>query len=166
MPLPGGGAWGGSGNSALSPACASAGEQAQFKPIATNETDRIVLMSVHLVERTAVIGGSSEDFLSIRQCDGAGVHGEAPILGAIPFDADVVAGLEAGFLLAAPGQGVRVTGFARPMAHDAVLVFGFDVEIYVRVHPVQLGDHAGKRDGLLLVILSREGMMRPCRQRG
>jgi hypothetical protein len=91
----------------------------------------------------------------------AHAHVVAPVTRAPALEHDLVAGLQAVLLPAAPLEDGRRIGFRLPFLDLAVLVLGVDPDQSVRVLEAELGHRAADRhDALLVVEEHREGMVR------
>src|ERR1700682_3733679 len=76
------------------------------------------------------------------------------------LDRDHITRLPGIFSPALPVQHVWRAAFERPVHHLAVLAFHIHIKIDVRIHELHFGNYSGECDGIFLVDLHRESMMR------
>jgi hypothetical protein len=118
----------------------------------------------------AVSGAAAVDDLAVGQEDATGVDQVRAVLGQEPVDRQGVADLDVAALEATARQGAWVGPFARPFLDRAVLPGHRQMDVGVRIGPLDLDQLAGQPDRLVPVVLGGERMVgqggRGCGQGG
>src|SRR6266700_3610679 len=114
---------------------------------------------------TSVRGGSDKHLPAIRQRHFRAICHFRSILGAIAGDRDLIAHFQGILLPPCPPQNQRRAEFDIPIRHGAAFILHVYIETGMRVHPLYLRDDSGELYRIVLVILSRKGMVRKRRPR-
>src|SRR5215831_15677676 len=105
-------------------------------------------------------GGSGKHLPAIRQRHFRAIGHFRSILSAIAGDRHLIAYFQGILLPPCPPQNQRRAEFDIPIRHVAAFILHVYIETGMRVHPLDLRDDSRELYRIVLVILSREGMMR------
>ena len=102
---------------------------------------------------SAVVSARARHDAAVGQRHAAGIDEVRPVLRAIAVDDDRVAELDIAFAEALARQRSRRARFAGPLRRRAALVLRVEIEVRMRVRPLDLRQGAGEADNLLCIEL-------------
>src|SRR5438874_1899017 len=109
---------------------------------------------------TSVRGRSGKHLPAVSEGHFPAIGHFRAVLGAIAFDRDLIAHFQGILPPPCASQNQRRAEFDIPIRHVAALILHVDIETGMRIHPLYLRDDSGELYRIVLVILSRKGMVR------